>query len=276
MRLRLSLRWRLSLGLVLAGFLVASASLAITAARAKELRRLITRVETAGGSIVYSYQLDASGEQNDVEREPQWRSALRAWGIDLPPTPRLVSFPGPGELIDDALLADVAEMQSLREVHLSEATRVSERGYASLARLPELTHLSIETAELSEESAAAIGRMTKLENLTVWSDGLTTAGVRRFSTLVNLRRLSLDSPLAADGPALTCLAPLQKLEVLRWDARNGLTNAGLDALAAFKSLRLLHCNTGGISYVQIDECLPRGCKLVNDAWDSDVISEGSR
>src|SRR4051812_38698766 len=120
--------FRMSLGLLLSGFVLIAAFLAVLSAKSRATRRSIENVEAAGGSLRYGFQYKPDGSFDGDAKEPEYVVWLRKYGIDLPPEPTQINFAGLSSEhpVDDALL-QVASFGALKVLTIERSQDVTDR-----------------------------------------------------------------------------------------------------------------------------------------------------
>ena len=103
-------------------------------------------------------------------------------------------------------LTEFAKLQKLQELHLSN-TQVTAKGLLQLQKLKCLSKLGLVEVPFGNEGASGIAKVSELEFLNIEATGIGDAGLMKLAALSKLRKLH-----AARNP--------------------GITQAGIDKLAA--------------------------------------------
>jgi hypothetical protein len=136
-------------------------------------------------------------------------------------------------------LEAIARIKSLRELLLSRNVGLTDRGVASLARLPELRKLYLHRSNITGSGFAEFPSDSKLEVLYVYRTGFDSIGCKYVSRFKELRFLAAGSTNVSDTGILH-LSKLQKLERLTIpiSAASEKSTQVLDAMPNLKTLVL--------------------------------------
>ncbi len=170
-------------------------------------------------------------------------------------------------ILTDRMLAELRELPKLTVLRLAN-TSVSSHGLEAIAAHRELVELDLSLAEFTPAAAAAIAQLTslqkfryanvtdeslaafegltKLEELELWGEDVSDAGVEHLLSLQSLQALALCGSSLSDTGLLK-LAKLPRLQ--RLDLRHAKGTLTAEGLAEFRRLR-------------------PGCQLVLDETDS--------
>jgi uncharacterized membrane protein len=95
------------------------------------------------------------------------------------------------------------------------ATRVSDRGLETVARLPHLTRVELQRTEVGDAGLAHLGKLEHLEHLNLYGTRVTDAGLSHLSGLKRLRSLHVWQTAVTDAGVERLSASLPRLTVTR-------------------------------------------------------------
>ena len=172
---------------------------------------------------------DAKGSRQPVATLRDWDDVLaliaeqRATGIDAR-----------GEMTD-ALLERVAKLEQVTSLDLSSSKRLTDAGFAHLARMPQLRELNVSNTAISDRNLSILRHLPKLERISLAWTAVTDVGAAHLASCDNLRSVDLTWTRTGDG-AIRALAGKSKLADLA--TGNAVTDSGvalLHELPVFKS-----------------------------------------
>ena len=131
--------------------------------------------------------------------------------------------------IDASGVADLAKLQHLQELDLSECAQLLDDATGPLAELKKLKKLNLWRLNISDAGIQPLKGLTALESLNLDNTRLSDEGMAYLSGLTNLTFLHLGSTQITDA-GLNSLAGLSKLEDLRV-TRTAVTKDGVAALS---------------------------------------------
>jgi Leucine-rich repeat (LRR) protein len=160
----------------------------------------------------------------------------------------------------DAALAKLCKHPQIGALQISEASRLTEKGFADLRELPKLQKLLIYKSSFGDKALAEIGHMKALEVLYLGESKITDAGLVGLKGLSDLKVLDLyDCKIGDRG--LPALAALEKLEDLNLSGTK-VTDAGIVALKDCKSLKTLKLTRTAVTRKGTEELESHLTKLV--------------
>ncbi|MBC8469988.1 MAG: hypothetical protein H8D56_11000 [Planctomycetes bacterium] len=171
----------------------------------------------------------------------RYRTALESLGPDDLHGLEFLFIPA----LDDDLMPLVARLTGLRRLGLG-GVRVSTRGLAPLAQLPQLEELSTPKG-MTDAGMAEIAKIQSLKSLDVFHDRMTDEGLRSLGKLASLEVMCLygNSKMTDDG--LKALTQLRSLRHLRLGMEGLFTDRGMDYLAMMPSLKVLWLDTHNVT-----------------------------
>ena len=172
------------------------------------------------------------------EGPDDWRtiSASRDWNeiIALLAQHPSAGLSAEGQMTD-AVLADVANVETLTSLGLSGCKGVTDEGVRHLARLPALQHLDLSGTSITDAGLSVLRHLPRLRTISLAWTRVTDAGAAALAHCEEIEHVDLAATAAGDG-ALRALAgkpALRRLVI-------ALTDAGLPLLhdlPVFKSWR---------------------------------------
>ena len=173
--------------------------------------------------------VDPSEVSEPLLRSRDWDEVLRR--LAEQPSARLCAE---GQMTD-ALLADVAAIESITELDLSASHEVTDDGLRHLAKLPRLRALNLSKTSITDRGLRVLRDLPALESLSVSLTGVTDEGAAHLAACQGLVRVDLAWTATGDG-ALRALAGKAALRSV--STGHGVTDAGLPILhdiPAFKT-----------------------------------------
>ena len=154
-----------------------------------------------------------------------------------------------GAWVSDADLEPLSGLGKINRLVLAH-TRVTDAGFAHLARLEGVRELDCYYAEFfTADALAHLGGWQSLETLVLRGTRVTSKALEHIARLKGLRSLDLGNT-QIDDANLDLLAELPRLETLALGG-NRITSAGLSQLRLLKSLR--HLDLSGVQRVDSGE-----------------------
>ncbi len=157
-----------------------------------------------------------------------WNDALAA----------LADHPGAvldgGGQVSDRVLEQIAEFESLEQLHLGNCKALTDDGIAHLARLPRLRVLDLSQTGVTDRGLAVLRELTQLERLQLVFTRVTDAGLDNLRHCDSLERLDLLWTNTGDG-AIRALADKPKFR--EFISGNLVGDEGLAALRDIPAFR---------------------------------------
>ncbi len=250
---------------LLASFLLVAFSLPIFDLRQGELQAhaqeagplrpapdVIAAWEKSGAEFGWIYE-DESGAliwRSKTEYLPGAMPSFRIW---QPPRGRSKPLPGPGvpfgvyfkgSLVTDAALDQIAELEQLHTLTVSETT-VTDRGLKALAGLVHLQILNLSNTAVSNEGLKHLAGLKELRKLGLTRTRVTDAGLKHLAGLTRLQVLNL-LETKVSGAGLKHLTGLTQLRSLNL-GETKVTDVGLNGLAALVQLEKLNLGLTPVS-----------------------------
>jgi len=184
-----------------------------------------------------------------IRHLPRNVAALKGDGLGDPEVIAIASFQSLKELdlagcedVTDRSVSELRRVSSLEKLDLSFCNQITDSSVNVLAELPVLRSLSLNFCYLVGDSGLrSLGECKSLESVSLLScEKITDAGVEALASLPNLRILDLPEFAAISDYALATLSGnATKLESLRLDHLNEVSDQGLTRLGMLKRLRSL-------------------------------------
>lgn len=181
---------------------------------------------------------------------PDWLAPLYKRGLlaDVDDDGAIVSITA-SEIVDDALLAQVATLPQLRKLQIDSTRGITSEGIAHLAQMTALEQLSVSSVNfdgngLGDEIAQEITGLERLTDLSIGECGITDAGVRLLSEMQQITRLELRQEGRLTDAALASVAKMKGLRYLDLSSYVGTEHYGwmrfsADAVRQLASLQQL-------------------------------------
>jgi len=204
--------------------------------RARAQHQTVAAILAAGGRVVYDWSY------GDRYADPPPMSAWRKWlvgavGPDYVQGVACVSFVGPGDRADDALMARVSRLRGLRGLYLRGAA-VTDAGLAHLRHLTRLEDLAIvNQPSLTDAGLVHLSGLTRLRHVDLDPGGVTGLVLKNLKGMARLEQISMPR-VPVDDDDLVHLAGLTALESLKLSGER-LTDAGLAHLRGLTGLKHL-------------------------------------
>ena len=135
-----------------------------------------------------------------------------------------------GELITKA------DLEKVRYLEVTDD--LTDEGLKEVAKLQQLTGLSLYDTKITDAGLKDVAKMKQLEYLGLASTQITDAGLKEVAKLRKLTELEFLAEQITDA-GLKELAKLQQLEALRFDSCPKITDAGLKEVAKLEKLHFL-------------------------------------
>jgi hypothetical protein len=133
--------------------------------------------------------------------------------------------------LDDAALAHIGKVTTLRELELGDA-QITSAGLKHLRGLRELTFLGLGwTKEVTDTGLPELAALSKLEVLVLSGTKVTDAGLSHLAKLPNLKEVRLAALPQVTDAGLLRLKDCRALKLVVVNKKTGVTPAGI---AAFK------------------------------------------
>lgn len=149
---------------------------------------------------------------------------------------RLQSLGIGGPLIDDDAMEEVAKLNSVTEIYLRNAKRVTASGIAKLSAMPELERVVIKEVPIEDEMLTALKGLRKLTALALFESRLDSQILAPIRGL-KLQRLYFHNDRISDD-AFELMSGLKKLKSIEFEDCFGFSDAALTRLR--KSLPKCH------------------------------------
>jgi hypothetical protein len=127
----------------------------------------------------------------------------------------------------DAVLTDVARVETITALDLSGSKAVTDEGLRQLARLPRLEHLNVSGTAITDRGLGVLRDLPALKTISLGGTRVTDAGVAQLVHCHDIERVNLEWTNTGDG-AIRALAGKRKLQHFR--SGNGVTDAGIPLL----------------------------------------------
>lgn len=138
----------------------------------------------------------------------------------------------------------LATIDTLQALEVFEPTSGAGPGanYEALAGMEALRSLAT-NIPVTHESISELAKLSQLEHLRIETGEVDAADASQLASLTRLRSLAV--PTALDDGLLAALTPLATLEVLRGGVSKDLTDAGMESLSSFATLRFTELDVQG-------------------------------
>ena len=141
-------------------------------------------------------------------------------------------------LVTDAGLASLVKLHpKLRRLNLGEARHITDKGFASLARLTQLEDLTVRHARITDQGIAHLSRL-RLSKLTLRFSGVTDAAMPVLAKMSTLEHLDLFGARKVTDTGVTQLAALRNLKTLNVGLTQGVTDRTMTELAKLPLMSL--------------------------------------
>ena len=137
--------------------------------------------------------------------------------------------------LQDRHIELLAQISTLKEIHLALCGGISDAGVAHLGKL-NLCKLDVSRCEKLTGAGFASFATDSLESLDIHNCSITDEGLLNLSRFGNLKSFSLEGNRAIQGPGLNVLSCLKNLEMVRL-SHLPVTNEHLDMLSGSEKLR---------------------------------------
>ena len=164
------------------------------------------------------------------------------------------------EQATDTALAKLVNLENLEEIHIWNASAVSDAGTAHLAKLKSLKSIFISNSNITDKSLRSFSSLPRIENLSLPGNQFTDKGLENIQHMSRLTSLWLGlgkNEITDDG--LQFLAKLTNLETLDLQ-HSKITDDGLTSLHSLKKLRNFHYSGSGVTkqgFANLQKELPK-------------------
>jgi Leucine-rich repeat (LRR) protein len=142
-----------------------------------------------------------------------------------------------GSQVSDAGLEQIAATHPRLKALSLNSTKITDKGLASLEKLPNLTVLQLMHTDITDAGLAHVATLSRLEYLLLSNTNISDQGLEFVKDLRQLKLLNVQDTKISDT-GLKNLQDLTKLEVLAL-GRTRITDEGLRNIANLSSLMLL-------------------------------------
>ena len=143
-----------------------------------------------------------------------------------------------GTLVGDEDLVQLKHFPGLKKLRISKLSQITGAGLSEVAKLQHLENLDLsEDSSLADDDLAHLEKLTTLTRLNLWRVPLTDAGAKHLAGLTNLQWLNLDNTQLTDA-GIDSLQQMQRLTFLHLGS-TAVSDAGMPKLAGLKSLEHL-------------------------------------
>ena len=151
------------------------------------------------------------------------------------------------EAVTDTLLISLKKYPQIGGIDTFDASRCTEKGFASLQELPHCRMLMLRKSSPSPKGVAAIGQCKELRNLGLVNANLTDAELESLKNLTMLEHLALSGNPRITDKGMQTVKLFDRLQVL-YLGNTGITDSGLMELKGLDGLRTL--NVAGTKVTQ--------------------------
>jgi hypothetical protein len=117
--------------------------------------------------------------------------------------------------------------------------RMTDRGLAAVAGLPDLRQLALDGSEVTDAGLSRLSGLTRLKDLSLHACPVTDNGVKHLSNLAALEALTLTGCRAITDRGVAVLASMPNLHSIGLEGCWRITDRGVGALAGMPSLTYL-------------------------------------
>lgn len=143
--------------------------------------------------------------------------------------------------ITDDLLDDLVSLPKLKRIDVwGQSQEFTANGIKALKESDSLRCLTLRWVGLSDDCLVGIGECHELEELLIFSNPLTSQGIKHLMGLQKLKWLDISSCNLIDNEALIYIAQLKTLERLNLED-TAINNHGLEALYGMANLNRIEC-----------------------------------
>ena len=207
----------------------------------------LTHAATTGAPPVEAYAVDAT--DNCIAPRRQLSDVDWDELVGVMKERRVTALDANG-LMTDAVLARIAGLDHVTSLALGGSRQLTDDGLSHLARMPQLQHLNLSGAKLTDSGLEVLRHLPNLRTFDMtWQRGITDAGAANLGSCERLERVNLMGSPTGDG----AIAALQHKPALH-DFSSGklVTDAGLRMLHTFPRLRTLHGGEDDGAHLLID------------------------
>jgi hypothetical protein len=185
------------------------------------------------------FSIDANGAHHTIATTRDWDVALATLEAE-----RIPGLNAEGELTD-ALLERVSRLPHVTSLDLSGSKRLTDTGFAYLARMPQLRELNLSDTAISDRDLEVLRHLPHLERIELVRTAVTDAGTRHLASCDNLRQVNLSLTGTGDG-AISALTG--KAMLCDFESGNAVTDAGIALFHEFPVFKTWH---GGEAFMQL-------------------------
>ncbi|SVC26935.1 uncharacterized protein METZ01_LOCUS279789, partial [marine metagenome] len=152
--------------------------------------------------------------------------------------------------LTDEGLKEVAKLQQLTGLSLYD-TKITDAGLKDVAKMKQLEYLGLASTQITDAGLKEVAKLRKLTELEFLAEQITDAGLKEVAKLQKLTGLALHSNNITDA-GLKELAKMKQLESLGLDGTQ-ITDAGLKEVAKLQNLTFLDLTNNKITDVGLKE-----------------------
>ncbi|MDR1384024.1 MAG: hypothetical protein LBJ67_09300 [Planctomycetaceae bacterium] len=145
-----------------------------------------------------------------------------------------------GPYINDEVTQKLANLHKLKTLSFSNASITGASLTIILDNMKDLTNLTLNRCNLTDNSLDVICKMKQLKILDIRSNDVSGLGMLALADLEQLEQLDLRYCIKIDGTALDYLSDVKTLKVLKLRSGNAITDSSLKHLEKFEKLQSLH------------------------------------
>lgn len=200
--------------ILLATILLLAAVLGPLAWRSYRTKQLATRIEDAGGYVVF--QQGGTEWLRDTFGEQWFRMFDTPFAVSIPTIDPLSGMPQRlSKFTDDQFLSYVVplnELQALESVAIFDS-EMTQRSYRQLARFEKLRGLTVNDRAFDDDALALFSNSVQLRSLDLSGTSVSDEGLRHLQELKNLESLSLSNTDVTDEGVSELLRHLPGLDI---------------------------------------------------------------
>ncbi len=207
----------------------------------------IPRGKTIAAKPIGVYSVNA--EASHAEGDPPCALRSHDWDevIENVREHRLPGLHAHGQMTD-AILERISRLDHITRLYLDDSKYITDDGFRYLSRLPNLTHLSLAGASITD-SGLEVLRLPALESIALRGTRVTDAGVAHLAACERIRSVDLSGTFTGDG-AIRALAGKASLSDFR--SGNLVTDGGLALLRELPIFRTWHGGEGWMALTSPD------------------------
>jgi len=139
--------------------------------------------------------------------------------------------------IGDDGLVELAKLQTLEAIDLSDCNRVSNAGLKSLSALPNLRFLKVFGKRIDDEGVQYVGQMSNMQVLGLNDTDVTDEGMKAIAGLNKLREIHLVRTQIGDG-TMEVVSQLPQIRILKLRDTQ-ISDKGIELIAGLENLAVL-------------------------------------